>query len=130
MAGVFEHHDKSRFETIAVSWSNNDRSEMRDRVVRAFDQFVEVGDRADREIAAMLREREIDIAIDLKGYTNESRPAIFVYRGAPVQAQYLAYPGTMAVDCIDYVIADPIIIPQQDQKFYSEKIAWLPESYQ
>ena len=130
MAGVFEQHDRSKFDVTAISWSSDDRSEMRGRLMKAFDNFVEVGDLPDAAVAKKIRELEIDIAIDLKGYTNESRPAILAHRPAPVQAQYLAYPGTMAVDFIDYLIADRITIPESHCDFYNEKVVWLPGSYQ
>lgn len=130
MAGIFEKHDRSRFEVTAISWSANDHSATRERLERAFDRFVEAGGKSDGEAARIIRELEIDIAIDLKGYTNESRPAILAHRPAPVQAQYLGFPGTMAVDFIDYLIADPILIPPGDQSRYTEKIVTLPDSYQ
>ncbi len=130
MAGIFEKHDRDRFEITAISWSANDRSATRERLERAFDRFVEVGYKSDAEAARIIRDLEIDIAIDLKGYTNESRPAIFAHRPAPVQAQYLGFPGTMAVDFIDYLIADPVLIPRADENHYAEKIVTLPDSYQ
>ncbi|HEX5280596.1 MAG TPA: tetratricopeptide repeat protein [Micropepsaceae bacterium] len=130
MAGIFEKHDRARFEVTAISWSANDRSPTRERLERAFDRFVEAGDRSDYDAARLMRDLEIDIAIDLKGFTNESRPAILAHRPAPVQAQYLGFPGTMAVDFIDYLIADPVVIPPADQRHYAEKIVTLPDSYQ
>jgi len=78
----------------------------------------------------LLREREIDIAIDLKGYTAEGRPGILSHRPAPVQAHYLGFPGTMGVDYVDYLIADPVVIPKDHQAFYTEQIAYLPDTYQ
>ena len=130
MAGVFEKHDRSRFEVIAISWSADDRSPMRDRLLNAFDRFVDVSDMTDAEAAKLIRDLEIDIAIDLKGYTNESRPAILAHRPAPVQAQYLGFPGTMGVDFIDYLIADRVLIPQSLRPVFSEQIVYLPDSYQ
>ncbi|MBW8885780.1 MAG: acetylglucosamine transferase, partial [Planctomycetia bacterium] len=130
MAGVFEKHDRSQFEVTAISWSADDRSEMRARLLNGFDNFIEAGDMTDAEIAKTIRGLEIDIAVDLKGYTNESRPAILTHRPAPVQAQYLAFPGTMAVDFIDYLIADRTTVPEDQRNFYSEKIVWLPGTYQ
>ncbi|HEV7822426.1 MAG TPA: tetratricopeptide repeat protein, partial [Burkholderiales bacterium] len=112
MAGIFEQHDKARFETVAISYSGDDRSAMRARLEASFDRFIDVRDRSDAQVAKMLRNMEIDIAVDLKGYTAESRPGILSYRPAPVQVHYLGFPGTMGVDCIDYLIADPIVIPQ------------------
>lgn len=130
MAGVFEQHDRSRFEITAISWSANDGSPTRERLLRGFDRFVELGEKSDAEAARIVRELEIDIAVDLKGYTNESRPAILAHRPAPVQAQYLGFPGTMAVPFIDYLIADAVIVPEQDDALYAEKIVRLPHSYQ
>jgi predicted O-linked N-acetylglucosamine transferase (SPINDLY family) len=130
MAGIFEKHDRARFKVTAISWSANDHSATRERLERAFDRFVEVGGQSDAEAARIIRDLEIDIAIDLKGYTNESRPAILAHRPAPVQAQYLGFPGTMAVDFIDYLIADPVVVPPEDQSHYAEKIVTLPDSYQ
>ncbi|MDE2473741.1 MAG: tetratricopeptide repeat protein, partial [Alphaproteobacteria bacterium] len=130
MAGIFEKHDRARFDVTAISWSTDDHSATRERLKRAFDRFVEVGDRSDHDAARIIRDLEIDIAIDLKGYTNESRPAILAHRPAPVQVQYLGFPGTMAADFIDYLIADPVLIPPADHSHYAEKIVSLPGSYQ
>ena len=130
MAGVFDHHDRSRFETMAISYSADDKSPMRSRLVGAFDHFIDVRGKSDAEVAELLREREIDIAIDLKGYTAEGRPGILSHRPAPISAHYLGFPGTMGVDYVDYLIADPVIIPREHQAFYTEQIAYLPDTYQ
>ena len=130
MAGVFEKHDRSLFEVTAISWSADDRSTIRGRLANAFDHFVDVSDKTDTEAAQVVRDMEIAIAIDLKGYTNESRPAILAHRPAPVQAQYLGFPGTMGVDFIDYLIADPVLVPESHRHIYSEQIAYLPDTYQ
>jgi protein O-GlcNAc transferase len=130
MAGVFDHHDKNRFETTAISYSADDKSPMRARLVGAFDHFIDVRAKSDAEVAKLLREREIDVAIDLKGYTAEGRPGILSHRPAPVQAHYLGFPGTMGVGYVDYLIADPVIVPQEHRAFYTEQIAYLPDTYQ
>jgi predicted O-linked N-acetylglucosamine transferase (SPINDLY family) len=130
MAGVFEHHDKSRFETMALSFGRDDGSEMRARLKRAFGSFVEVAGKSDAEAAAILKANEIDIAVDLKGYTQDSRPGILSYRPAPVQVAYLGYPGTMGAPYIDYILADRIVIPPESERFYSERVVSLPDSYQ
>ena len=130
MAGVFESHDRSRFETIAISYSTDEETPMRARLGRAFDRFIDVKSKSDAEVARLLREMEVDIAVDLKGYTAESRPGILAHRGAPVQAHYLGFPGTMSVSFVDYLIADPIVIPEAHRAFYTESIAYLPDSYQ
>ena len=130
MAGVFEQHDRSRFETVAISFGKDDKSDMRARVRRAFDRFIDVRERSDAEIASLMRQMEIDIAIDLKGYTQHHRSGIFAHRPAPVQASYLGYPGTMGAPYIDYIIADRIVIPESHLPFYTEQVVYLPDSYQ
>ncbi len=130
MAGVFEAHDRSRFEITAISFGADDKSPMRARLESGFDRFIDVRAIADAEVAKKLREAEIDIAVDLKGYTQEGRPGILAHRPAPIQAQYLGYPGTMAAAYYDYVIADPIVIPEEHRPFFSEQVAYLPDTYQ
>jgi predicted O-linked N-acetylglucosamine transferase (SPINDLY family) len=129
-AGLFESHDKARFETVAISFGPDDSSGMRDRLVRAFDRFIDVRDKSDRAAAEMIRGMEIDIAVDLKGFTGDSRPGILAFRPAPVQVNYLGHPGTMGARYIDYLIADERIVPEEHEGYYSEKIVRLPESYQ
>jgi predicted O-linked N-acetylglucosamine transferase (SPINDLY family) len=130
MAGVFEQHDRSAFETIAISFGRDDESPMRKRVTNAFDRFIDVREKSDFEIATLMRQLEIDIAVDLKGYTKDNRAGIFAHRPCPVQASYLGYPGTMAAPFIDYLIADPIVVPDEAGESYRECIVWLPDSYQ
>ena len=130
MAGVFESHDRNRFETTAVSFGAHDKSAMRARLEAAFDRFIDVRNTSDAEVAATLRKSEIDLVVDLKGYTAESRPGILAHRPAPIQAHYLGYPGTMAADYVDYIIADKIVIPDEHWRYYTEKIAYLPDTYQ
>jgi predicted O-linked N-acetylglucosamine transferase (SPINDLY family) len=91
---------------------------------------VDVRERSDREVALLLREFKIDIAVDLKGYTRDSRPGILAFRPAPIQVNYLGYPGTMGAKHIDYLIADRFVIPEREQPYYAEQIAYLPETYQ
>jgi protein O-GlcNAc transferase len=117
MAGVFEHHDKSRFETIAISLGIDDQSHLRARMLKAFDHFIDARLMGSRQIAEKMREMEVDIAIDLAGYTSDSRIEIFAYRPAPVQISYLGYPGTLGTDYIDYIIADRHVIPEDHQPF-------------
>jgi protein O-GlcNAc transferase len=129
MAELFERHDRARFETIAVSFGSDDGSEMQSRLRGAFDRFIDVKEKSDREIAAVAREMEVDIAVDLKGFTENSRPGIFALRPAPVAAAYMGFPATTSTDFIDYVIADRIIIPEDEHGSYSEKVVYLPDSY-
>jgi protein O-GlcNAc transferase len=130
IAGLIEAHDKSRFETTAISFGPDSTDEMRARLASAFDRFIDVRPRTDRDTALLLRELEIDIAVDLKGHTQGSRTGIFAFRPAPVQVNWLGYPGTMGVDYIDYILADRVVIPEGHHTFYSEKVAYLPDTYQ
>lgn len=130
MAELFEIHDRSRFDILGFCFSPDDRSEMRARLIAAFDEFHRVHTRSDREVAELIRQRKVDIAVDLKGLTQDSRPAILAIRPAPVQATYIGFPGPMDADFIDNVIADPIVLPLEQQPFYTEKIVQLPDCYQ
>jgi predicted O-linked N-acetylglucosamine transferase (SPINDLY family) len=129
MAGVFEHHDRSRFEVTAFSFGPDSQDPWRRRVAGAC-EFIDVRDRSDREVALLARERQIDIAVDLKGFTRDCRTGIFALRAAPVQVSYLGYPGTMGAPYMDYLIADRVLIPPGSEQYYSEKIVYLPDSYQ
>ena len=126
MAELFERHDKTKFEFIAFSLETDISDEMTKRIACAFDRFIDVSKQSDQEVALMSRELEIDIAIDLGGFTEGSRLGIFAMRAAPVQVNYLGYPGTMGADFIDYIIADNTIIPPSCRKYFTEKIAYLP----
>ena len=125
IAELFEKHDKSKFELIAFSFSNVEQ-DMTKRITCAFDRFIDVSKRSDQEVALMARELEIDIAIDLGGFTDGGRAGIFAMRAAPVQVNYLGFPGTMGADFMDYIIADATIIPVSHQQYYAEKVAYLP----
>ncbi len=123
---MFECHDRSRFETLAVSFGPDDNSAMRQRLLGAFDSFVDARLQNDREVAQTLREWEIDIAVDLGGHTSGARPWVLAHRPAPVQAKYMGYPGTSGSDFIDYIVADRMVVPPGQDGFFSEKIAALP----
>ncbi len=130
MSGVFEHHDRQRFETIAISYGPDDESGMRTRLQTAFDRFIDVRTKSDFEIAALLRQLEVNIAIDLKGLTKDARSGILSHRPAPIQTHYLGYPGTMGAPFMDYIIADGIVIPEDQRRFYTEQVVYLPDTYQ
>jgi predicted O-linked N-acetylglucosamine transferase (SPINDLY family) len=130
MAELFERHDRSRFEVHGFSFGRDDSGDVRRRLVKAFDRFHEGRTKSDREVAQLLSDLEVDIAIDLKGYTQNSRPEIFSHRPAPIQVSYLGYPGTMGANFIDYIIADRVVAPFDQQPFYAEKIVHLPDCYQ
>ena len=128
VAGCFEHHDKSRFETTAISLGPDDGSTMRKRITAAFDRFVDARAMTDHGIAGLLRELEIDIAVDLNGNAGDGRPGVFAHRPAPVQATFLGYPGTMGLPFYDYIISDQIVIPREHRRYYTECPAYLPHS--
>jgi protein O-GlcNAc transferase len=129
MVGVFEQHDRSRFEITAVSHGPDSAGNMRKRLVGAFDRFIDVSSQGDKAIAGTIHDLEIDIAVDLNGLSLCCRPGILAWRPAPVQVSYLGYPGTMAAPYVDYLIADRTIVPAADARFYSEKIVSLPDTY-
>ena len=129
-AGLFERHDRSRFETVALSYGADDRSPMRSRLARAFDKFVDVRALSDAHAARLLRDMEIDIAVDMKGHTTEARIGILAHRPAPVQVAYLGYPGTSGAGFIDYVLADRFVLPEREQQHWTEKVVYLPDCYQ
>ncbi len=130
MAELFERHDKTSFELVAFSYGTDSKDEMRRRVSAAFDQFIDVRLQSDPAVAQLSRSLGIDIAIDLKGFTEDERVGIFACRAAPLQVSYLGYPGTMGARYFDYVIADRMVIREEDRQHYTEKIAYLPNSYQ
>ena len=130
LAEVFELINKEQFEIHAVSFGGKGKnSRMQKRIQSAFGYFHDVEEKSDQEIAHMIAGLGINIAVDLKGYTSECRPAILASRPAPVQVNYLGYPATMGSNFIDYIIADPYVIPEKGEIHYAEKIAYLPDSY-
>ena len=130
IAELLELHDRRRFEIIGVSFGPNERSDLRSRLIKSFDRFYDVTTRTDEEAAGLIRDLDSHIAVDLKGHTTDARIGILAHRPAPIQVSYLGYPGTSGADFIDYVIADKIVLPFDQQPFYSEKIVHLPDSYQ
>jgi protein O-GlcNAc transferase len=130
MAELFEQHDAARFELTALSFGPDGAGPMRRRLERAFTRFIDIRGLPDSEAAELLRRLEIDIAIDLKGYTQGCRPRILMNRPAPIQVNYLGFPGTMGTGPIDYIIADRVIIPDGRQSSCSEAVVYLPDCYQ
>jgi protein O-GlcNAc transferase len=128
-AGLFETHDRSRFEVIGLSIGADDGSDIRRRLERAFDKFIDLAAFGVDDIARRIKAEEIDVLIDLNGFTQNARPGIFARRPAPVQVNYLGFPGTMGADYIDYIIADAVLIPPAHRASYAEKIACLPHCY-
>jgi predicted O-linked N-acetylglucosamine transferase (SPINDLY family) len=130
LARVIELHDRNCFEIYGYSLGPVKDDQMRRRLIKGFDVFQDVKNMSDQNVALLARRDEIDIAIDLTGYTQGNRSGIFAYRAAPIQISYLGYPGTMGVDFIDYIIADQNLIPTENQRFYSEKPIYLPHHFQ
>jgi predicted O-linked N-acetylglucosamine transferase (SPINDLY family) len=124
--GMFEYHDKSKFELIAFSFGPESQDEIRERITIAFDKFIDVSAMSDKEVAVLSRKLKVDIAIDLGGHTQDCRTGIFAFRAAPIQLSYIGYLGSMGAEYYDYLIADRTIIPFNSQKYYSEKIVYLP----
>ncbi|HEX4634678.1 MAG TPA: hypothetical protein VH189_00755, partial [Rhizomicrobium sp.] len=119
----------ARFEVIGISSGEDDRSEIRGRLRLAFDQFHDVQGISDLEVARLMRNIEVDIAVDLSGHTFGQRLGALIQRPAPVQAAWLGYPGTTGAAFIDYILGDAVVTPPEHQAFYSEKIATLPDCF-
>jgi len=129
IARLFELHDRDRFCLHAYSFGPNENDEMRARLTDAFDVFHDVRQESDKDVAELARKDRIDIAVDLNGYTDYSRSGIFAYRAAPIQINYLGYPGSMGAPFMDYIIADRTVIPENQKQHYSEKVIYLPDTY-
>lgn len=130
MAELLESHDREHFEVHAFSLGPQRHDAAREKVIQSVHGFHDISGMTDEEAAALSRSLGIDIAVDLKGFTMDGRPGLFTERCAPIQVSYLGYPGTTGADYMDYVIADPIVIPQEQQRFFTEKPVYMPHSYQ
>ncbi|MBX7199152.1 MAG: tetratricopeptide repeat protein [Rhodospirillaceae bacterium] len=130
MAGLFETHDRNRFEVIALDNGGDDGGPMRKRLITTFDKFIDVMRLTDDEAAQRIRNENIDILVNLSGYFGSPRMGIFARRAAPIQVNYLGFPATLGANYLDYIIADRVVIPEAEQGFYSEKVVYLPDSYQ
>jgi predicted O-linked N-acetylglucosamine transferase (SPINDLY family) len=130
LAGVLERHDSTRFETFAFAWGRRTDGEIRRRLERAFTRFIVVDELADEAVAHLMRETGIDIAVDLCGHTEGQRTGILARRGAPVQVNFLGLPATMGAGYIDYLIADPFLVPDSEEPHYAERIVRLAGGFQ
>ena len=130
LANLYELHDKNKFEVIGVYFGPDKNDEMHKRISNAFDEFYDVRLKTEDEIVKLSRKLKVDIAIDLMCFTKYHRFEIFVQRCAPIQVNYLGYPGTSGTNYLDYIIADKVLIPKVYQKYYSEKVVYLPDTYQ
>ncbi len=130
LAGMFERHDADRFETIALAWDRRADPFARARVEKAFTRFIDVDSKSDTEVARLMRELEVDIAVDLGGHTLGQRTAILAHRPAPIQVNYLGLPATMGAPYMDYLIADRFLIAEERRPLYTEKVVWLEGCFQ
>lgn len=130
MAGLLRDHDAARFEIFAYSYGRSKGGECRQRAEGDVEHFFDVTDMSDRAVVDLARSHALDVAIDLKGYTQHTRSGLFQSRLAPVQVNFLGYPGTMGAQFMDYIIADPTVIPTDQRRFYTESVICLPYSYQ
>lgn len=128
MIELFERHDKSRFEFVAIAF-NSKNDDMTKRVKAAFDTYIDVSEKTDLEIAKLIRSMEIDIAVDLKGHTTDARLGIFAHRPAPIQVNYLGQASTIGAPYIDYILVDQHLVPPKSQQHYTEKVVYLPDTY-
>ena len=130
MAGLFERHDRDRFDILAFDNGWDDKSPTRKRLEAAFDGFVDIASMTDQAVAQKIAAENIDILVNLNGYCGLGRMGAFARRPSPVQVNYLAFPATLGADYIDYILADRFVIPESESQYYSEQVAYLPDSYQ
>jgi protein O-GlcNAc transferase len=128
-AGLFESHDRSRFEVTGISFLSAEDTPIGQRLANGFERFAYIKDKTDGEIADLIRDLEIGIAVDLMGHTKHSRAGVFSRRPAPIQAHYMGYAGSLGSNYIDYLFADKTVVPDEHVRFYKEQIIWLPDSY-
>ena len=129
LAGLFEHHDKDKFELIAFDAGWDDGSAVRRRLTAAFDQWIDLSGLSDRQKAEKIRDREIDILVNISGYYHNETIGPLAYRPAPVQVHYLGFPTTMGAPYIDYMLVDRIVVPEDERHYCAEKTVYLPDSY-
>jgi len=130
IAELLELHDRERFELFGVSFGPNNPSDMRTRMERSFQEFIDIRALGDMDAVELIRDRDIDIAVDVVGYAENARTNLFALRVAPVQVSFLGYTGTMGADFMDYIVADDVVIPPGDENYYTEQVIRLPGSYQ
>ncbi|HVW73514.1 MAG TPA: tetratricopeptide repeat protein [Rhizomicrobium sp.] len=130
MAGLYERHDREKFEIVALDSGENDQSMLRARLEKAFDRWISLAGLSDEQAADVVRDAGIDILVNLNGYFGQARMGVFARRPAPIQVNYLGFPATLGAPYIDYIIADKVVIPKAEQAFYDEQVVHLPGSYQ
>ena len=129
MEGIFKYYDKNKFEIYAFDYGRLHNDEMHKKIKKYFDHFFYIDNLSNEEIVKIIKENEIDIAIHRNGYSQNSRNSLFSKKIAPLQISFLGYPGTMGVKFIDYIIGDKTVIPEENIKFFSEKVIFMPNTY-
>ncbi|HEX4635633.1 MAG TPA: tetratricopeptide repeat protein [Rhizomicrobium sp.] len=129
-AGLYELHDREKFEILAIDTAGGDGSALRRRLEAAFDRILDISQLTDDEAVARIRAEEIDILVNLNGYFGAPRMGIFARRAAPVQVNYLGFPATLGASYMDYIVADRVVIPAQERQHYDEQVVYLPHCYQ
>ena len=129
LCGLLEQHDRNQFELFGISLGIDDHGALRKRYKQVFDHFIEARELRTAELAHWVRAMEIDILVDLAGYTSGSRADMFAMRPCPIQVSYLGFPGTLGASYMDYILADKVVIPEQNRKHYQEQVVWLPHAY-
>jgi predicted O-linked N-acetylglucosamine transferase (SPINDLY family) len=130
MTELFELHDKNRFELFAFDNGGDDGSELRGRINKAFNTIVDIRRLDDLQVATVIKQKQIDILVNLNGYFGRHRARVFSYKPSPIQVSYLGFSATMGADYIDYIVADKYIIPPEYRTFYTESVVYLPNTYQ
>jgi predicted O-linked N-acetylglucosamine transferase (SPINDLY family) len=130
IVGLLEHHDKSKFRIICFDNGWDDGSHVRQRINRAVEKIVNIRQRQDSSVVEEIRREEVDVLVNLNGYFGEQRTSVFARRAAPVQVNYLGFPGTLGADYMDYIVADKWVIPDENRKFYDEEVVYLTNCYQ
>jgi predicted O-linked N-acetylglucosamine transferase (SPINDLY family) len=130
MMGVYENHDHQHFDVYALDNGWNDGGKLRPRMEKAFKEMIDISCMTDRSVIQLIQHLKIDILVNLNGYFGEARQNVFAHHAAPIQVNYLGFPGTLGADYIDYIIADSVVIPPDSRQFYVEKVAYLPNTYQ
>ena len=130
MTELFELHDKNRFELFAFDNGWDDGSELRGRINKAFNTIIDISRLDDLQVATLIKQKQIDILVNLNGYFGGHRTPVFSYKPSPIQVSYLGFSATMGTDYIDYIIADRYIIPPEHKNFYTESVVYLPDTFQ
>jgi len=126
---LIERHDRSRFELFGLCLHNGADSAIRQRIAAAFEHFIEGGTQSDAAVAELLRQKEIDIAVDLAGHAGGARPGIYLRKPAPLIVNFAGHPGTQGADWADYILADPVVVPPGSEQYFSESVVRLPDCY-